>query len=123
MSIRTQRVGEEIRKIISERLIRGLKDPVPGFVTIREVEVNSDFTMAKVFYSVIGSDDEKAGAQEVLNDNRGALRSEVGKKVRLRNTPQLTFVFDDSGERAARIHDLLRENAPAADSDSSASDD
>jgi ribosome-binding factor A len=123
MSIRTQRVGEEIRKIISERLIRGLKDPVPGFVTIREVEVNSDFTVAKVFYSVIGSDEEKTAAQEVLDENRGALRSEVGKKVRLRNTPQLTFVFDDSGERAARIHDLLRENAPAPEGDSGGTED
>ncbi|MCP4504309.1 MAG: 30S ribosome-binding factor RbfA [Deltaproteobacteria bacterium] len=122
MSIRTQRVGEEIRKIISERLIRGLYDPMPGFVTIREVEVNSDFSLAKVFYSVIGSDEDKEGAKEVFKKSRGQLRSEVGKKVRLRNTPALVFVLDESGERAARIHDLLRENAPADDSDDDASE-
>ena len=109
MSRRTKQVGEEIQKVISERLIRGLKDPLPGFVTIRSVEVNSDFTRAEVYFSVIGSDEEKAGAQEVLNEARGYLRKEVGKKIRLRNTPQLVFVNDDSGEVAARIHALLKD--------------
>lgn len=109
MSRRTKQVGEEIQKVISERLIRGLKDPLPGFVTIRGVEVNSDFTRAEVYFSVIGSEEDKAGAQEVLNEARGYLRKEVGKKIRLRNTPQLVFINDDSGEVAARIHSLLKE--------------
>lgn len=110
--MRTKRVGDEIQKILGERLVRGLKDPVPGFVTIREVEVNSDFTHAKVFFSVIGSDTDKEGALEALNEQRGQLRREVGQKVRLRNTPALEFVLDDSGERAARIHALLDEVRP-----------
>ncbi|MCC7071033.1 MAG: 30S ribosome-binding factor RbfA [Deltaproteobacteria bacterium] len=107
MSIRTARVADEIHKVLSERLIRGLRDPVPGFVTVARVEVTSDFSHAKVWVSVIGSDADKAGALEVLQHERGALRREVGKKVRLRQTPELSFVLDESGERAARVWALL----------------
>ena len=114
MSRRTKQVGEEIQKVISERLIRGLRDPLPGFVTVRSVEVNTDFSRAEVFYSVIGTDADKAGAKEVLDDARGYLRKEVGQKIRLRNTPQLVFTPDDSGEVAARIHALLK-NVGAAE--------
>jgi ribosome-binding factor A len=107
MSIRTARVAEEIQKVLGERLVRGLRDPLPGFVTIRAVEVTSDFAHAKVFVSVFGSDDQKQGAIEGLCAQRGVLRKEVGSKVRLRLTPELTFVLDESGERAARVHALL----------------
>lgn len=123
-TMRTKRVGEEIQKVISEKLIRGLRDPLPGFVTVREVEVNRDFTRAKVFYSVIGSDEDKEGAARVLEAERGQLRREVGKKIRLRNTPELVFIQDDSGERAARIHALLEDvNAGAASDESDAGDE
>lgn len=122
-SYRPKRVGEEIQRVLSEKLIRGLKDPLPGFVTIRDVEVNRDFTRAKVFYSVIGSDADKKGAQEVLEASRGMLRTEVGRKVRLRNTPDLVFIQDESGERAARIHQLLNEIAPPAEPEAKTDDD
>ena len=114
LSFRKKRVGDEIRRVLSERILRGLCDPLPGFVTVRDVEVNRDFTRAKVFFSVIGSDDEKAEAQAVLDDSRGMLRREVGRRVRLRNTPELVFIQDDSGERAARIHALLDDVASGA---------
>jgi ribosome-binding factor A len=107
MSIRTARVAEEIQKVLGERLVRGLRDPLPGFVTIRSVEVTSDFAHARVFVSVFGSDADKEGAIAGLRAQRGVLRKEIGSKVRLRLTPELTFVLDDSGERAARVHALL----------------
>lgn len=109
MSIRTERVGEEIQRVLSERLVRGLRDPLPGFVTVVRVEVTSDFTHAKVWVSVIGSEAEKQGAIEVLTQERGQLRYEVGKKVRLRNTPELQFKLDDSGEKASRVWAILDE--------------
>jgi len=112
MSYRPKRVADEIRKVISERLVKGLKDPLPGFVTVRDVEVNRDFSQAKVYVSVFGSDEDKAGAIEVLNAHKGAMRRELGQKVRLRNTPSLTFELDESGERAARIHKLLDDVRP-----------
>lgn len=111
--LRTRRVAEEIQRVVSERILRGLKEPVPGFLTIREVQVNRDFTQAKVFYSVIGSDADKLGAANVLESQRGMLRREVGRQVRLRNTPELLFIADETGERAARIHELLQDVAPA----------
>lgn len=110
MSIRTARVGEEIKKVLSERLIRGLRDPLPGFVTIVAVDVTSDFSHATVHVGVIGSDKDKAGAIDLLQGQRGMLRSEVGKNVRLRQTPELRFVLDESGERAARVFALLDED-------------
>jgi ribosome-binding factor A len=109
MSIRTARVAEEIQKVLGERLVRGLRDPLPGFVTIRGVEVTSDFAQAKVFVSVFGSDADKQGAIEGLKAQKGALRKEVGTKIRLRQTPDLHFVLDESAERAARVHALLDE--------------
>ncbi len=110
MSIRTQRVGEEIQRVIAEALLRGLRDPLPGFVTVARVEVTTDFSHAKVWVSVIGTDAEKKGALDVLAQHRGALRYEVGKRIRLRNTPELHFHLDESGERAARVWALLDED-------------
>ena len=109
MSIRTQRVGEEMRRVLSERLARGLRDPLPGIVTVVRVEVTSDFTHAKVWVSVIGTDADKETALEVLTAERGQLRYDVGKQVRLRNTPELHFKLDDSGEKAARVWQILDE--------------
>jgi ribosome-binding factor A len=110
MSIRTERVGEEIQRVIAAALVRGLRDPLPGFVTVAKVEVTTDFSHAKVWVSVIGTDAEKKGAIDVLTQNKGALRYEVGKKVKLRNTPELHFHLDESGERAARVWALLDED-------------
>ena len=109
MSIRTERVNEEMKKVLSERILRGLRDPLPGFVTIAHVDVTSDFTSAKVWVSVIGTPEEKQGAIDVLTENRGTLRHEIGKAIRLRNTPELHFKLDESGERAARVWQLLED--------------
>lgn len=109
MSIRTERVNEEIRKVLSERVVRGLRDPLPGFVTIASVDVTSDFSQAKVWVSVIGSEADKRGALEALRHSRGVLRSEVGKRVRLRQTPELHFELDEAGERASRVWQILEE--------------
>jgi ribosome-binding factor A len=113
-SLRQKRVAEQIQKVISERLIRGLRDPLPGFVTVRDVDVARDFSHARVFYSVIGTETDRSSVKELLTRQRGTLRAEVGRQVRLRLTPELSFIEDTSGERAARIHKLLAENAPAA---------
>ena len=117
MSSRTKRVGEEIKKVISERLVRGLKDPVPGFVTIQEVDVNRDFSRAKVYFSVFGSEEQREEANEVLNSYAKFFRSEVNRAIRLRNSPEIIFI-DDTPDHAC-IHALLSENN---DSDQEAED-
>lgn len=107
MSIRSERVGEEIRKVISARLIRGLKTPLPGFVTISAVEVTGDLSIAKVFFSVFGTDAQVVETTKGLELEKRALRMEVGQKVRLRLVPELIFILDDTPEKAARISALL----------------
>jgi ribosome-binding factor A len=115
VSIRTERVGEEIRKVISARLIRGLRTPLPGFVTISAVEVSGDMGVAKVYYSVFGTEQEVAEATKVLESEKRALRQEVGQKVRLRLTPELVLILDETPEKAARISALLN-NLPKSES-------
>jgi ribosome-binding factor A len=115
MSFRLERVAEEIRKVVSERLVRGLKVDLPAFVTISHVEVSKDMSTAKIYYSLFGSDEHCAATDAVLSEQKSALRYEVGKKVRLRHTPDLVFVRDNTPERAARINQLLNESKPVDD--------
>ena len=112
-SFRLERVSEEIRKVISERLVRGLKTHLPAFVTISHVEVSKDMSIAKVYFSLFGSDADCATTEAALIAEKSALRYEVGRKVRLRHTPDLVFVRDNSPERAARIHQLLNDSKPS----------
>lgn len=117
-SYRLERISEEIRKVISERLVRGLKSDLPAFVTISHVELSKDMSIAKVFYSLFGSEADCALTDAALIEEKSALRYEVGRKVRLRHTPDLLFVRDSSPERAARIHQLLSDSKPSDDDDS-----
>ncbi len=109
MSVRKQRVGEEIRKVISERLIRGLRTPLPGFVTVSGVEVTADLSVAKVYFSVYGSPAECVAAKAVLEAEKKALRQEVGAKVKLRQVPEIILIHDDTAAKAARINELLHD--------------
>ncbi len=90
--------------------MRGLKVDLPAFVTISHVEVSKDMSSAKIYYSLFGSDEQCAATEVVLTEQKASLRFEVGKKVRLRHTPDLTFVRDNTPERAARINQLLNES-------------
>lgn len=108
-SFRLQRVSEEIRKVISEKLVRGLKVDLPAFVTISHVEISKDLSVAKVYYSLFGNEEQCKASEEALLLEKPSFRYEVGRKVRLRHTPDLVFVRDVSPERAARIHQLLNE--------------
>jgi ribosome-binding factor A len=116
-SFRLERVAEEIRKVVSERLVRGLKVDLPAFVTISHVEVSKDMSIAKVYYSLFGEELQCAATQAALIEQKSALRYEVGKKVRLRHTPDLVFIRDNSPERAARIQQLLNDSKPAAENE------
>jgi ribosome-binding factor A len=110
MSHRSERVAEEIRKVISEFVVRGLKTRLPGLVTISHVEINKDLTLAKVYYSVFGSDSDVKRASEILADEKKAIRQEVARKIRLRLTPELALIYDETPAKAARIDELLRKD-------------
>lgn len=108
-SERQARLGDRIRVILAERLEKGLRDPRLGFVTITDVRVTGDLQHASVFYTVLGSEDERLASGEALKAATGMLRSEVGKHLNVRLTPTLEFIPDALPENAGHIADLLRE--------------
>jgi ribosome-binding factor A len=106
---RQARMSDRIRVIIAERLEKGLRDPRLGFVTITDVRVTGDLQHASVFYTVLGTPEERADTGAALKAATGLLRSEVGKQLSVRLTPSLEFIADAIPENAGNIADLLRE--------------
>lgn len=107
--IRVGRVGEQLKKELSGLIQTELKDPRVGFVTVTGVEVTNDLSQAKVYLSVLGDDQQKEDTLKALMKANGFLRSELGKRIRLRHTPELIFKFDTSIEYGSRIEKLLDE--------------
>ena len=108
-SERQARLGDRIRVILAERLEKGLRDPRLGFVTITDVRVTGDLQHASVFYTVLGSAEEREASAAALRSATGMLRSELGKHLNVRLTPSLEFIPDAIPENAGHIEDLLRE--------------
>lgn len=109
MTMRANRVGEQMKKELSEIISRKLKDPRIGFVTVTDVEVTGDLQQATVYISVLGNDAEKEQTLLGLSKSKGFIRSEIGQRIRLRKTPELSFEFDTSVAYGTRIDNLLRE--------------
>ena len=108
-SERQARLADRIRVILAERLDKGLRDPRLGFVTITDVRVTGDLQHASVFYTVLGSEEEREGSAQALKSATGMLRSELGKHLNVRLIPSLEFIADAIPENAGQIADLLRE--------------
>jgi len=106
---RSEKVAEAIHEMVSELLVKGLKDPRIGFVTITGVKVTDDLHLATVYFSVIGSDEEKKATEAGLNSARGDIRKELGKSLRMRYVPDIVFRYDESVEYGSRIESLLKE--------------
>jgi ribosome-binding factor A len=106
---RSEKVGDLIRKEISQILLEGLKDPRIGFVTITKVSLSDDLRIAKVYYSVFGGEREREESYEGLESATGYIKRELGRRVRLKYMPEITFLFDDSLEYGAHIEELLRD--------------
>ena len=109
MSQRAQRVGELIHKEISALLVKGLKDPRVGFITITGVEVTPDLHLARVYYSVIGDEEDRRQTAAGLKSSRSFIRSQLGSRLQMKYTPDLIFQYDESVEYGNRIENLLRE--------------
>jgi len=119
---RSERVADLIRKEISEMiLLKTVKDPRIGFLTITRVLVSDDCRMAKVYFSVVGTDEERDRAIEGLKSAKGYVRKELGRRIALRHTPDLVFQFDPSIEYAIHIdqviHQLQEERKKGDDGD------
>jgi len=79
----------------------------PGMASVLDVEVAHDNSFAKVFYSVFGSDEQKEKTIEIIEKNTSKIRYEIGKRIRLRLTPELRFVYDNSIERGSKVNELI----------------
>lgn len=102
-----RRVNEVMREVIAATIGGGLQDPRIGFVTVTAVDTSPDLRTAKVHVSVLGSDDEKQATLDGLEASRGAIQKEISSQLRLKRTPTLRFVYDDSIERADRLTRML----------------
>jgi ribosome-binding factor A len=108
-SQRAQRVGETIQQEISALLLRGLKDPRIGFVTITGVEVTPDLHLARVYYTVIGDDDARRNTGDGLKSSIPFIRHQLGRQLRMKYVPDLIFQYDSSIDYGNRIESLLRD--------------
>ncbi|WP_110112791.1 30S ribosome-binding factor RbfA [Bacillus sp. CGMCC 1.16541] len=109
MKLRSNRVGEQMKKELSEIIGRKIKDPRIGFVTVTDVQVSGDLQQAKVFISVLGDAEQRENTLKGLAKAKGFIRSEIGQRIRLRKTPEIIFEFDESIDYGNRIDTLLHE--------------
>jgi ribosome-binding factor A len=109
---RMRRVDEAMREVLSDAITSELKDPRVGFVTVTSVDTAPDLRQARVFVSVLGTDPERRRSLDGLRSAHGYLQRRVADQLRLKHTPTLDFVYDDTSERAHRIETLLQREAP-----------
>lgn len=107
MSLRSNRVGEQMKKELSDIIGRKLKDPRIGFVTVTDVAVTGDLQQATVYISVLGDSKQREDTLKGLETAKGFMRSEIGQRIRLRKTPELLFEFDESIDYGNRIETLI----------------
>ncbi len=104
---RARKLADRISQIVAEMLERRIKDPRLGFVTVTESRLTNDLREATVFYTVYGTDAERADTAAALNSATGIIRSEVGRQLGLRHTPSIEFIADVLPENAHRIEELV----------------
>ncbi|MBI4846451.1 MAG: 30S ribosome-binding factor RbfA [Candidatus Omnitrophica bacterium] len=108
MSERKEKVAQRIKEEIGEILHSQIKDPRIGFVTITKVEVTSDLRSARVFYSVLGGEEEKKSAKEGLESALKYIRGLIGERLKIRYTPDICFKIDNSSEYSIRIGKIFQ---------------
>ena len=109
MGMRRERVSDLIKDEISRMLLREVRDPRIGFVTITGTSVSPDLRNARIFVSIMGDADARDGSIQALNSAAGFIRRSIFKRLRLRHSPIIEFVLDDSLDRSERIESLLND--------------
>jgi ribosome-binding factor A len=107
MSIRQERIQEQLVQELSEMIRRDLRDPRLGFVTLTGAEITRDLRHAKVYVSVLGEPEVQKQSLKALNSASGMMRGEFARRAHLRIAPELVFEWDKSIEHGQRIFDLL----------------
>lgn len=106
---RPDRVAEEVRHVVSEALAREVKDPGIGFITITSAKISSDLQVARLTYTTMGDEKNRAATKAALERVKPFLRRQIGQKLRLRRVPELSFHFDEGIAHQAKVEEILLE--------------
>jgi ribosome-binding factor A len=106
---RARRLGERIKVLAAEALDRAVKDPDIGFVTFTDVKVSPDLTHARIYFTVLGSEEDQKLSIEILDRSKGRLRGEIGKHLGIRITPTIELILDEVPATAGAMAELLAE--------------
>ena len=106
---RMRRVNESIKEILGDAITTELKDPRIGFVTVTEVDTSPDLRAARVYVSVLGTEEQRERSLAGLRSSHGFLQGKIASAMRIKRTPTLTFEYDESAERGDRISRLLKD--------------
>ncbi|MFC9975027.1 30S ribosome-binding factor RbfA [Spirillospora sp. NPDC127200] len=104
---RARKLADRIQQIVAEMLERRIKDPRLGFVTVTDTRITNDLRDATVYYTVYGTEAERADSAAALESAKGVIRSEVGRQTGVRHTPSITFALDSVMENVQHIDELL----------------
>ncbi len=107
--VRVEKVQEMIRQEVSSILLNDIKDPRVKFVTVTSVEATADLRSAKIYVSLYGDDEEKKQSWQGIQHALGFIRTEIGKRIRLRFTPELSFHLDKSLDYSDHIQRILQQ--------------
>lgn len=110
MQYRSHRLSEELKREISKMILEEIKDPrIKAMVSITDIEVTKDLRYAKVYVSIYGGEEEKRETFEGLKSAAGYIRHEIGRRIKMRYTPEIIFELDHSIEYGAKISEILKE--------------
>ena len=110
-SDRMRRIDEALRQVLSDAVAQDLQDPRIGFVTMTSVKTTSDLRHARVYVSVLGDDAQRAATIAGLQSAHGALQRRIARDLRMKHTPTLEFLYDDTIDRAMHLEEILRREA------------
>ena len=103
-----QRVNEAVKEVVSQTIVEELEDPRIGFVTVTKVQTSNDMKSAKIFVSVLGDEKTRQDTLEGLASSHGLIQSKIARELKMKNTPTINFIYDDSTDTMFRIEELLR---------------
>ena len=106
---RMRRINEVLREVVGVAIGNELSDPRIGFVTVTSVETSPDLRTAKVFVSVLGTEQEREETLSGLSSSRGVIQSKIAAQTRMKRTPTISFHYDKTIEQGVRISRLLEE--------------
>lgn len=107
-SYRKERLNESIKELLGELILERVKDPRVGFVTITSVTVSADLTSARVYFSVMGGEEQRDESKKGLLSAKNFLRKTVGRELKLRSAPDFRFIYDDTLDRSIEIESAIK---------------